>query len=276
LHHLQQTLPLWVSQAPDQIVVVDYGCPQGTGDWVESTYPDVTVVRVTDDASFHISRARNLGAAQVTADWICFIDADVRTRPGWVAWMRARARDGAFYQYRRLRRRADETIRWDALGTVVCPRQAYQLAGGYDETIAGWGCEDRDFYHRLHLVGFAPRYYPNELVDPIEHGDTERLGGSRQGRHLSQIKNRLYFEAKKIYLSAFGLTGDLPAEQKAAIMKTVTGAMNAQVTNPNIPEMTLNLNLSGYYPALSTFRIRKEIKLTFTVELPRDPVSNAN
>src|SRR5574343_1128333 len=98
LHHLQQTLPLIVAEAPDEIVVVDYGCPQGSGDWVEANYPQVKVVRVTDDDGFRLARARNLGAAACSAPWICFIDADIRVGSGFVAWMRANARQRHYYR----------------------------------------------------------------------------------------------------------------------------------------------------------------------------------
>jgi len=60
LHHLQQTLPLIAAQAPDEIVVVDYGCPQNSGDWVEAHFPGVKVVRTTDDPGFCLPRALDL------------------------------------------------------------------------------------------------------------------------------------------------------------------------------------------------------------------------
>ena len=33
---------------------MDYDCPDGGGDWVEATHPEVTVVRVRDEALFHL------------------------------------------------------------------------------------------------------------------------------------------------------------------------------------------------------------------------------
>lgn len=39
LHHLQQTIPRIVAEQPDEIIVVDHDCPQGTGDWLEKNYP---------------------------------------------------------------------------------------------------------------------------------------------------------------------------------------------------------------------------------------------
>src|SRR6185369_6037579 len=88
LHHIQRTLPLIVAQLPKEVVVVDYGCPQSVGDWVETHFPNVTVVRVGDDPGFCLSRARNIGARQTSAPWICFTDADALITSGWTDWMR--------------------------------------------------------------------------------------------------------------------------------------------------------------------------------------------
>jgi glycosyltransferase involved in cell wall biosynthesis len=267
LHHLQQTLPLWVSQAPDQIVVVDYGCPQGTGDWVESTYPDVTVVRVADDETFSASRARNKGAAQVTAEWICFIDADVRTHPSLLPWLRAHVRDGCFYLWKN----QSVTSFYDVWGTFVCERRAHHWAGGYDEVIRGWGCEDADFYHRLQLAGVTRRYYPGQWIAPIQHDDTDRVDGSAAARRRSEVSNRLYFEAKKCYLSAFGRTRDLPVEQRIQLMQSVTDSINAQAAGEVLPNWTVDISLSGYFGGLrEPLHIKKQIRLTMTVESRRE------
>ena len=60
LHHLKETLPLIVKQEPDEIVVVDYGCPDGTAAWVAVNFPRVKIVQF-DSPSFNVSHARNLG-----------------------------------------------------------------------------------------------------------------------------------------------------------------------------------------------------------------------
>ncbi len=98
LHHLKQTLPLLLAAGPDQIVVVDYACPDGTADWVKENYPQIDVVRVTDDPGWCLPRARNQGASQVDSGWICFIDADIKIDPSWVVWMQSSLEAGYFYR----------------------------------------------------------------------------------------------------------------------------------------------------------------------------------
>ena len=74
MRHIQRTLPSLVEQSPDEIVVVDYGCPDGVGDWVADNYPDIAVVRVNDDPGFCVARARNRGGAE------CKVDLDLLHR----------------------------------------------------------------------------------------------------------------------------------------------------------------------------------------------------
>ncbi|MBM4221050.1 MAG: hypothetical protein FJ170_03775, partial [Gammaproteobacteria bacterium] len=63
LQHLMQTLPKMAAQPGTETIVVDYDCPDNSGDWVAANFPAVRVVRVKDQPIFVASRARNLGAA---------------------------------------------------------------------------------------------------------------------------------------------------------------------------------------------------------------------
>src|SRR5690554_1761579 len=155
LDYLQRTLPQWMAEEPDEIIVVDYGCPQGAGDWVEANWPRVKVVRVDDDPGFCVARARNQGAAVAQAEWICFIDADVKVRPGWLEWMRANLREDGFYRAAPV----DGVRTQETWGTVIVPRDAWRSVEGFDECFVGWGGEDADLYDRLVLAGYAERDY---------------------------------------------------------------------------------------------------------------------
>jgi len=135
LHHIQQTLPRIVRENPDQIIVVDYACPQGTGDWVANDYPQVQVVRVNGDPGFCLPLARNLGSQTVRADWIFFIDADILVQPGLVNWLRANLKSGGFYRAGRIGGKRD----LETYGSFVCAREDFERIGRYDEAFRGWG-----------------------------------------------------------------------------------------------------------------------------------------
>lgn len=64
---LAQTSP------PAEIVVVDDGCPDGTGDLVATMFPTVRVVRQANGGE---GSARNAGIAAARAEWVALLDAD--------------------------------------------------------------------------------------------------------------------------------------------------------------------------------------------------------
>ena len=57
LAHLKQSLPAMLAQDGAEVVVVDYCCPERAGDWVESAFPSVQVVRADGEEGFSNWRA---------------------------------------------------------------------------------------------------------------------------------------------------------------------------------------------------------------------------
>ncbi|MCP4126480.1 MAG: glycosyltransferase [Gammaproteobacteria bacterium] len=171
LHHLKKTLPALVAENPSEIIVVDYGCPQHTGDWVETHFPQVRVIRVDDDPGFCLSRARNLGAVQITSHWICFIDADIQIRSGFLDWLRDHINSLHYYVSAQINGVRDRQL----CGTVVCTKEAFDRIDGYDDVINGHGGEDNDLYYRLRVSGLSEDNYPIDFVDPIFHDESERV-----------------------------------------------------------------------------------------------------
>jgi len=189
LAHLRKTLPLLVAQPDAAVVVVDYGCPENAGDWVEENFPPVAVVRSPESARFELSRARNLGAAGVRSPWICFVDADTLVDPSFSERVKPLLKPGYFYQ-------ADPrtVTTW---GTAVCASADFESVGGYDEVIQGWGKEDEDFYARLFLKGVRYAGFPGELLSEIKHSDSERVAHADVKDHwLSESINHVYCRAK--------------------------------------------------------------------------------
>ncbi len=169
LHHLQKTLPGVVAEAPTEIVVVDYGCPDRTAEWVRTNFPSVRVVQVNDDPGFCAARARNIGAANCLSPWLCFIDADMMVGRGFLHWIRSNA-DARFYY---LTDGFGDPERSDS-GTFLVHRDSFNRAGQYDEAFRGWGGEDYDLYIRLFLQGNHRSKLP-PFITAIEHDDAERL-----------------------------------------------------------------------------------------------------
>jgi glycosyltransferase involved in cell wall biosynthesis len=191
LHHLQQTLPLTAGQPNSETIVVDYNCPQKTGDWVEQHYPQVKVVRVTDDEGFLKSRALNLAVQASRTPWLVFIDADILLVGDLLGWLRPRLAPGNFF------RPEIEFESMDKFGTFACHRDDFLNAGGYDELLRGWGMEDNDMYYRLRLNGCKQNFYPAGFIKPIPHGDEERTQFSPyRNRWVSHMIASLYVQMK--------------------------------------------------------------------------------
>ncbi len=267
LHHLQQTLPLIVAEAPDEIVVVDYNCPQGSGDWVEANYPQVKVVRVTDDTGFRLARARNLGAAATSVPWICFIDADIRVAAGFVAWMRAHARERHYYRQAPVNGNRD----LETYGTVLCPRRAFQAIGGYDELFTGWGGEDDDLYDRLLIAGLNAGHYPATMAQAISHDDGERMAfHALKRKDLQQVLNTFYRNAKVQVMKFRNIRTELPLAVRRELRQAVESAVlewNGDDGKP-LPSISLNLTNEGWLPP--PHRLLLKMSLTLTMDRPED------
>lgn len=189
LSHLRQSLPRLASQPGADCIVVDYSCPEQSGEWALANLPGTRVVRVEGESCFNLARARNAGAAVCDADWICFIDADVLIQPSFSAEVAELLKPGAFY-------RPDpfDALTW---GTVIVARNDFERIGGYDDIIQGWGGEDDDLYARLQMAGSRPAGFPGRLMAGIDHGEIDRVKHyAIKDRLLSQRINALYIRIK--------------------------------------------------------------------------------
>ena len=218
LHHIQRTLPLIVAERPDEITVVDHDCPQGTGAWVESNYPDVKVLYIKDGAPFNVSRARNVGIRASAADVLCVIDADVLVAPGFVSWIRQKAGERTFFrQATDNGRRLTET--W---GTFVSPRLLLLEIGLFDEVFDGWGGEDNDIYYRLKAAGSIEKSFPLSFVTAISHGADQRFAPYQQkDKRFHLLVNDLYMAAKRILLAQVWPVKDVPLEVRQQVWREI-------------------------------------------------------
>jgi hypothetical protein len=216
LAHLQQSLPTFVGQQDTAVVVVDYGCPERSGDWVEQHFPEALVVRATDCPRFELSRARNLGGAAARSPWLCFVDADICLSPEFAARVAPLLEPGHYYQ---AKPRDIET--W---GTSISARDDFERVGGYDEVLQGWGKEDDDYYARLVLAGVRYATFPGELLRGMKHDDSQRVAHyDVKDRWLSESINHVYCRAK-IDLSLLR-RGPLPLDLRRRLYEQVRAAV---------------------------------------------------
>ena len=258
LHHLKQVLPLWIEQQPAEIVVVDYACPQGTADWVAANHPSVRVVRVDDDPGFCLARARNIGASAAVSEWLVMIDADIQTRPGWTAWMNASLRPGYFYTCE-AQKGPDA---WQAFGTVICARRAFDQIGGYDEVFRTWGAEDSDLYHRLSLKGELRDRYPQQFVKPISHGDDERVAAYEiKDMWRIHLIGWVYRQFKNQLMSLSEQGAEVPFENRQSLMNSIRQKIECWQPEDGPLDISVARDIEG--PIAHGFSARRSLRLQY-------------
>lgn len=221
LDHLRRTLPTLIAQPDSNTIVVDYACAQESGAWAAATYPTARVVRVEQATDFNKARASNLGAAQASGQWICFVDADVLLAADFFAVASAQLRPGTFLRF------SAQTP-----GLVICSREDFRAIGGFDETFVGWGCEDDDLQTRLRLFGLQPQMLPGGLFSIIEHGDEERTAHHViADKWLSLRINGMYFQIKTDLARTLGMIS-LPQDDLRRIYDEVRRTILANPAGP--------------------------------------------
>lgn len=223
LHHIRETLPLMAAQGADEVIVVDYGCPDGTGTWVAANFPAVSVVRLPSETARCPARARNAGAARARSEWLAFIDADIMLAPDWLGWLRAHLENGHFYWAATA---GDGSRSPDLFGTLVCRRADFEAIGGYDEVFSGWAGEDTDLVERLLMHDVREAHFPAEMVREIPHSDGLRAGWEGLAtRDQKLVLTDCYKAAKQQTGTTLGLSGALPLELRQNLWNITKAAV---------------------------------------------------
>ena len=176
LEHLKQSLPLLAKNADLEIIVVDYGCSQGTSAWVKENYPQVKVVEITDGSTYVTARGRNIGEKYATTHWLLFIDADVLIQEPLLDWAKNNLKTNNFY--------ITQKQGSELTGTFFCNRYDFDRIDGFDECFDLWGGEDDDVYFRLQKSGVHPQCYPETMFSSISHDNSVRMA---EYNNLSRI-----------------------------------------------------------------------------------------
>lgn len=269
LHHLRESLPRMAAQNPDELIVVDYDCPDGTGDWVAANFPQAAVVRGSQpDGGFNISRARNLGAAAAKSEWLFFVDADILLGPKLGDALRQGLRPGSFYQPTAQASNSGSQI----YGSFACTAADFAAIGGYDEVIEGWGREDKDLYLRLLFHGVAKAFYSPTLLGVIKHGDAERhVLPEMNDRWQNEAVNACYVEAKQKISFATGGKGNLPIERRRKLMAHCRKIVSKWYLGGAREALPVRFVAGQSHPLwlASRMRVRSEISVTVILEPPQ-------
>jgi glycosyltransferase involved in cell wall biosynthesis len=223
------------------VIVVDYGCTQGTEQWVQANFPAITVVAVRDDPVFNLSRARNVGASIAQGRFLLFVDADIKINSDLGSWALKNARDNSYYL-------EPESNTTNIFGTMLCAKADFDKVGGYDEAFRGWGGEDRDIYYRFLLAGIANLEFDKGSLEAIPHDNSERqlsfADGGMGTIENGLLANHLYMNIKYDLVRLTGKALDLP--QRMEIMQAAKGALAKVINSPEPGKNgTVEINLAN-------------------------------
>jgi len=182
LEFLRRTAPRVLGVAELSYCLVDYACPEGSGDWLARAFPQalsggrLMIEHVHAGPHFNKSAALNAGARRALRaqpEYLCFLDADTLIAEGFYPFLEGHARSTRFLI---AGLRPDGTDPPSLTGVLVVPATAFAASSGFDENFSGWGGEDIEFRLRLHVLhGLSYARIPLQLLAPIEHDDALRV-----------------------------------------------------------------------------------------------------
>ena len=275
LEHLKATLPSMVAQGANEVIVVDFSCPEKTGEWVAANFPSVRVVSVTGREHFSNWTARNAGASVATSDVLLFVDADTFLAEGAIEWLSSHLPEQRFGFFKRdasqsFNKGGPRLAANQLRGFHVIPAAAFRRVGGYDEVLAGYAAgADTDLEERLLRARVAKHALDPSIVESvIQHDAASRTQHHAQPISISYGTGLLYRAAKRVLLRTRGEV-ELPLKIRQHLYETATKAMRS--LGPNRDSVSLNVTLAeepvlmprqlGYERGAQTVTLRVEVSL---------------
>jgi glycosyltransferase involved in cell wall biosynthesis len=280
LGHLKSTLPKMVAQGANEVIVVDFSCPEGTGDWVTADFPAVRVVSVTGQEHFSNWKARNAGASVATSDVLLFVDADTTLAEGAIDWLSSHLPEQAFGFFKRdasqsFNQGGPRLAANQLKGFHVIPAAAFRRVGGYDEVLEGYAAgADTDLEERLLRTRVARHALDPCIVESvIQHDAASRTEHHAHPVRMSYGTGLLYRAAKRVLLRTRGEV-ELPLK----IRKYLYGAAAKAMSSLGSRSDTVSLNVTlgeepvlmprqlGYKSGKQTLSLRVEVSLQDKLE----------
>ncbi len=186
LEHIKKSLPTLINQPDSEYILVDYSCPEETGKWASINFPKTRVINVPNKTVFIKTEAQNKGSNLALGKWICFTDSDIEFPKDFVDQIHPILSEDSFYITER---------KGGIWGTIICTRDDFIKAGGYDENFQGWGAEDDDLIYRLSKISKKQIIEPK--INHIDHGNDMRVKFYNiKNNAISADINRAYARAK--------------------------------------------------------------------------------
>jgi FkbM family methyltransferase len=254
LDHLKRTLPNLTQQAKIDLIVVDYGCEQGSGSWIRENFPKVKVVLVSDDPIFSLSRARNIGALHAKTETLVFLDADTLINFDISEWIKNNISENEFYT-------VDSSRDASLAGILIVGRSDFLKLGGYDEVFRGWGWEDTELIARLKKTGLRHLKIQQRNISSIPHDDSLRqfsvADGGSGSKDRAMVAGFLYSKIKSDIQAQY--PNKISSDDLNIIMLNVRSHVEKLFdSEANYSPFDLNINLNSSF--LKSIKIIYELK----------------
>lgn len=233
-----KNLPRWLSTDIDELVLVDYDCPEHTASRVTKTkhFKDHRLKLVRAETEFtgpyyNHGRARNIGAQAAKYDIFLFLDADCYVFPSLIEAIKQKEEDDIYLQEvicTQTAMSAEHVIEttgklpttWAQDGQLFIKNAVFYDLNGFVEDNAGWGCETYDLVARAAQLDINIRdYHPAVFVNHVAHNNDVRdrylprsfksVKGGRNGLFMESwrdLKNRRKTMVRAQPGKHFGLT----------------------------------------------------------------------
>ena len=264
-----------LAQGANEVIVVDYSCPEGAAEYVASNFPSARVVSVPGEEHFSNWKARNAGAAAASSDVLVFVDADTILAEGAIERLATDLppRTYGFFDGKTSRAFNDGGPRLASnqmKGFHVIPAPAFRRAGGYDEVLEGYAAgADTDLEERLQMIGLGRHALDGALVASVIQHDAP----SRSQHHAYPVKTSyaaglLYRTAKRALLRARG-KAELPLRVRQQLYAAAKNAATALGSKSDRVGMTVVLGKDpimmprqlGYEKGDLTLSLKVEVAL---------------
>lgn len=231
----------------DEIIIVDDGSIDNTLQIAKNTQWINGTINIQYQANSGVSSARNTGLAQVTAEYVCFLDADDRLIEGGISALIRHLREspdsiGAFGRVRYI----DETSKLhelshsqqdsvpspivtlldvlqanfvDTPGAILFRTDAIRRVGGFDTSLTVG--EDWELYTRVCMLGTIIRC-SEPVVEYRVHSASAMRQGSLRAESFEPVLSKVFSSSRK-YEKLVGekMLRRFELRKKASILRTL-------------------------------------------------------
>jgi len=197
LEHVKQTSTTFLESTAStpnvHHLLVDYGCPEKTGEWVKETHgpcgrSDAFIMN-PNTTQFHKTIALNAGAryaiGAMNADYLLFFDADTFVYDGFIEKITPLLNPERFIFVEPM------DVTKDLTGLLILHQQLFRRSGGFEESFRNWGAEDLEYRLRLYAKHNAVfDLIDGEFLGSIPHSNDLRTQFyTEKNVDLSNVKN---------------------------------------------------------------------------------------